>query len=64
MADFCHPHSPLSRGRLPRHQLIFEVNFNHFPHQAIGSAAHGGNLLQNGPCLTSASSPTALTWCF
>ncbi len=48
MADFRHPHSPLIRGGLPRHQLIFEVNFNHFPHQAIGSAAHGGDLLQNG----------------
>jgi hypothetical protein len=24
------------------------VNFNHFAHQAIGSPAHGGDLLQNG----------------
>jgi hypothetical protein len=24
------------------------VNFDHFAHQAIGSAAHGGDLLQNG----------------
>lgn len=48
MADFRHPHCPLIRGGLPRHQLIFEVNFNHFTHQAIGSTAHGGNLLQNG----------------
>lgn len=47
MADFRHPHCPLIRGGLPRHQLIFEVNFDHFTHQAIGSA-HGGNLLQNG----------------
>jgi hypothetical protein len=47
MADFCHPNCPLIRGCLPRHQLIFEVNFDHFAHQAIGSTAHGGNLLQD-----------------
>jgi hypothetical protein len=48
MADFRHPNCPLIRGCLPRHQLIFEVNFDHFAHQAIGSAAHGGDLLQYG----------------
>ncbi len=48
MADFCHAYGSLIRRGFPRHQLIFEVNFNHFAHQAIGSPAHGGDLLQDG----------------
>jgi hypothetical protein len=48
MADFRHPNCPLIRGCLSRDQLIFEVNFDHFAHQAIRRTAHGGNLLQNG----------------
>ncbi len=48
MADFRHPHGSLIRRCVSRHQLVFEMNFNHFAHQAIGSAAHGGNLLQDG----------------
>lgn len=48
MADFCHSDCPLVRGCLTRHQLIFEVNFDHFPHQTICSTAHGGDLLQDG----------------
>ena len=48
MADFCHAHGSLIRRGFPRYQLIFEVNFDHFAHQAIGSTAHGGNLLQDG----------------
>lgn len=47
MADFCHAHGSLIRRCLSRHQLIFEMNFYHFAHQAIGSTAHGGNLLQD-----------------
>lgn len=48
MADFCHANGPLVRRCFPGHQLIFEVNFNHFAHQPIRSTAHGGNLLQDG----------------
>lgn len=48
MADFRHTNGTLIRRGVPRYQLIFEVNFNHFAHQAIGSPAHGGNLLQDG----------------
>ncbi len=47
MADFCHPHCTLVGGSLTSDQLIFQVNFNHFAHQPIGCAAHGGDLLQN-----------------
>ena len=48
MADFRHAYGSLIRRGFPRHQFIFEVNFNHFAHQAIGSPSHGGDLLQNG----------------
>lgn len=48
MADFRHANGTLIRRGFPRYQLIFEVNFNHFAHQAIGSPAHGGNLLEDG----------------
>ncbi len=32
MTDFCHSDGPLIGGSLARHQLIFEVNFNHLAH--------------------------------
>ena len=48
MADFRHAYGSLIRRCVSRHQLVFEMYFNHFAHQAIGSATHGGNLLQDG----------------
>jgi hypothetical protein len=48
MADFCHPYCPLIRRGFARDQLIFEVNFDHFAHQAVCRAAHCGDLLQDG----------------
>lgn len=47
MADFRHPNRALIWRSLPADQLIFQMDFNHFTHQAIRRAAHGGNLLQN-----------------
>lgn len=47
MADFRHPNRALIWRSFPADQLIFQMDFNHFTHQAIRRAAHGGNLLQN-----------------
>ena len=47
MADFRHSGRALIRGRFAADQLILEMNFDHFAHQAVGRPADGGNLLQN-----------------
>ncbi len=47
MTDFRHAHCPLIGSGVASDQFIFEVNFNHFAHQAVGCAANGGDLLQN-----------------
>ena len=47
MADFSHAHGTLVWRSFPADQLVFQMDLNHFAHQAIGCTAHGGNLLQD-----------------